>query len=490
MMLFGRSGVAVACLTGVLIAGAAPAVQALQRARAEDGAALRLQPALLVAAAGAGQRAALFVHAPAFTHLDLALAYPGGATARYQGTADGHGRYVFSWTVPDALRLSGTARLQLTGQRGGQSGSWSGALQVRAAVPPPLHIQPLATRILAGTSVAVFVSTRPNTPFAYTLRAGGGPVIARGTARADALGRYVLRVPEPYLPRHAVTLVATITVATAAGARTASAPMTLLPRPPLPLTLIIPRDAVRAGRPLTVLVASRPGTSISLAVMLQATPLARGSGITDGTGRWRFQATLSVSLARATEARILVQASRGIDHAGGHAAFLLQPGRPGIVDHLATAANPTPDLSRFFTQIPDRVILVSAATTGQTLRAYDHGALVHEDYVTTGRPELPTPPGVYHVMAKYSPYEMISPWPPGSAFYYPPSWTHFAMLFREGGYFLHDAPWRAVYGPGTNLPHASDPGEPIGTHGCINLPYMDMVWLWTWAPIGTTVVVY
>ena len=36
-----------------------------------------------------------------------------------------------------------------------------------------------------------------------------------------------------------------------------------------------------------------------------------------------------------------------------------------------------------------------------------------ETDITTGRPALPTPPGRYHVMAKYSPYEMISPWPPG-----------------------------------------------------------------------------
>ena len=34
--------------------------------------------------------------------------------------------------------------------------------------------------------------------------------------------------------------------------------------------------------------------------------------------------------------------------------------------------------------------------------------------IATGRPALPTPLGTTHVMAKYSPYEMVSPWPPGS----------------------------------------------------------------------------
>jgi lipoprotein-anchoring transpeptidase ErfK/SrfK len=48
-----------------------------------------------------------------------------------------------------------------------------------------------------------------------------------------------------------------------------------------------------------------------------------------------------------------------------------------------------------------------------------------------------------------------------------------------------------VYGPGTNLPHySSDPGEPVGSHGCVNIPLADMIWLWDWTDVGTTVVVY
>jgi lipoprotein-anchoring transpeptidase ErfK/SrfK len=300
----------------------------------------------------------------------------------------------------------------------------------------------------------------------------------------------VLSVRDRYLPHRAVIVLATITVTTPAGARTAQTRVTLLPRPPLPLTVSLAQKAVRVGQPWSVQVSSVPGTRVSLTVILTNTVLARGSGLTNAQGRWRYTSAITTALPRAAAARIVVQAQHGLDQRMVRIALLLQPAQPGVPDRLASAGNPAPDLARYVDPIPNKLIMVSVATTGQTLRAYQDGVLVHEAYVTTGQPLLPTPPGIYHVLAKYAPFEFISPWPLGSPFYYPPSWTHFAMLFRDGGYFLHDATWRTVYGPGTNLPHASDPGEPNGTHGCINIPYPDMVWLWNWTPIGTTVVVY
>ena len=419
------------------------------------------------------------------------VAAPTGTAAatHYQATTDDQRRSIFCRTVLANLQQSGTAVSHLSAQRRGQSASWSSAPSVHAAAPP-LFVQPIAMHVLAGTSVDIFVSTKPGTPITYRLVAQGAVLIAHGIARADARGRYVLSVHDRYLPRHAVTVLATITVTGPAGSRSARAVVTLLPRTLLPLTISIARQAVHAGQPLTVLVSTTPDTRVTLTLLLAATLLARGSGITNPAGHWTFTTAVMLSFPRAKAGRIVVQVSHGIDHASGHTAFQLQPGQPPMVDRLARANNPSPTLSRFFAQTPDKVIMVSAATNSQTLRAYDHGVLVHEDYVTTGMPALPTPPGIYQVLAKYAPYEMVSPWPAGSPFYYPPSWTHFAMLFRSGGYFLHDAPWRTVYGPGTNLPHASDPGEPIGTHGCVNLPYADMVWLWNWTPIGTTVVVY
>ncbi|HEX6506731.1 MAG TPA: L,D-transpeptidase, partial [Chloroflexota bacterium] len=122
----------------------------------------------------------------------------------------------------------------------------------------------------------------------------------------------------------------------------------------------------------------------------------------------------------------------------------------------------------------------------EALFAYDGDRLVLQTLVTTGNPSLPTPAGSYQVMGKFHPYEFISPWPAGSPYWYPPSLSNYAMLFRDGGYFLHDAPWRSVFGPGTNGP--GQPGTNYGgTHGCVNIPPGPMIFLWNWTPVGTTV---
>ncbi|HEY0493881.1 MAG TPA: L,D-transpeptidase, partial [Candidatus Dormibacteraeota bacterium] len=126
-----------------------------------------------------------------------------------------------------------------------------------------------------------------------------------------------------------------------------------------------------------------------------------------------------------------------------------------------------------------KVIVVSLGR--QALTAYQDGTAVLTTLVATGRPALPTPPGVYHIFARYAPYQMISPWPKSSPYWYPNSWTNFAMEFAGGGYFIHDAPWRSWYGPGSNVYN--------GTHGCVNVPYSPMAFLWNWSPIGTTVIV-
>ena len=125
--------------------------------------------------------------------------------------------------------------------------------------------------------------------------------------------------------------------------------------------------------------------------------------------------------------------------------------------------------------------LIVISLSRQVLTAYQDGSAVLTTFVATGRPQLPTPPGVYHIFARYSPYKMISPWPYGSPYWYPDSWTNWAMEFAGGGYFIHDAPWRSWYGPGSNIYN--------GTHGCVNVPYSQMSFLWKWAPMGTTVVV-
>lgn len=131
-----------------------------------------------------------------------------------------------------------------------------------------------------------------------------------------------------------------------------------------------------------------------------------------------------------------------------------------------------------------KLIIVSLAS--QWLVAFGDGRRVLDSAVTTGRPELPTPVGTFHVLARHTPYTFISPWPKSSQFYYPPSATHYALQFRRDGYFIHDTPWRSAYGPGTNLPHR-DPGDRLGSHGCVNVPLAAEQALYRWATVGTTV---
>src|SRR6266480_2819289 len=124
----------------------------------------------------------------------------------------------------------------------------------------------------------------------------------------------------------------------------------------------------------------------------------------------------------------------------------------------------------------------------QWVWAYQNGVQVFNSPAMTGRPTLATPTGTYHVFLKLHPTTFTSPWPPGSPYWYPPTYINYALGWRAGGFFLHDSWWHSVYGPGTNGWHY-DPkfGWQWGTHGCIAMPLSAAAWLYNWAPIGTLV---
>jgi lipoprotein-anchoring transpeptidase ErfK/SrfK len=136
-------------------------------------------------------------------------------------------------------------------------------------------------------------------------------------------------------------------------------------------------------------------------------------------------------------------------------------------------------------QVEGKVIVVSLSH--QWLYAYANGSEVFNTPVMTGRPSLPTPAGTYHVFAKLSPTTFVSPFPRGSANWYPPTYINYALEFLPG-FFLHDSWWHSVYGPGTSGWH-HDPvdGWQWGSHGCVAMSLGAAAWLYRWAPIGTTV---
>jgi lipoprotein-anchoring transpeptidase ErfK/SrfK len=169
---------------------------------------------------------------------------------------------------------------------------------------------------------------------------------------------------------------------------------------------------------------------------------------------------------------------RATDHANNltrvdEGAILLDPQQPFT----------SPTGQQLFPDGGKRIIV---SLSRQSLYAYDGTKLAVQTLVTTGNPSLPTPLGTFAILSKFHPFEFISPWPEGSSYYYPPSWSQYAMLFQAEGYFLHDAPWRSAFGPGTD--GAGQPGTNYGgTHGCVNMPPGPAEFLFGWAQIGTVV---
>jgi lipoprotein-anchoring transpeptidase ErfK/SrfK len=186
----------------------------------------------------------------------------------------------------------------------------------------------------------------------------------------------------------------------------------------------------------------------------------------------RLQKAVAAGLDLSAETVQLAAASTALDAAGD------QTGLSAAKDQVQAAKNAIDVKYNLATYGPGKVIVVSLQR--QEMEVMQDGVIVLDTLVTTGRPALPTPAGNWTVMSKQSPYEMISPWPKGSPYYYNPSWVTWVMLFHEGGYFIHDAPWRTHYGPGSD-------SEFGGTHGCINVPHNQMSWLWNWTPVGTRV---
>jgi len=135
--------------------------------------------------------------------------------------------------------------------------------------------------------------------------------------------------------------------------------------------------------------------------------------------------------------------------------------------------------------ILDKRIVVSLSQ--QRLWAYDGNHLFITSLVTTGNKALPTPTGVFTILAKFHPFTFVSPAPKGAWDWYPNSPVSYAMLFQQRGYYIHDAPWRSVFGPGTNSQTGTPGQNYTGSHGCVNTPFNVAQALYYWAPDGTPV---
>jgi lipoprotein-anchoring transpeptidase ErfK/SrfK len=138
--------------------------------------------------------------------------------------------------------------------------------------------------------------------------------------------------------------------------------------------------------------------------------------------------------------------------------------------------------------VSGQLILVNL--TQQWLWAYDSGRLLMASPVTTGMPYLWTPQGTFPVRDRVRDTMFYSPWPPSSPWYYTPEHVNYALFFRDKGFYIHDAPWRRYFGPGTEVPHTNPDGtQETGSHGCVNMPTPAGQWLYNWAQLGATIVI-
>lgn len=157
-----------------------------------------------------------------------------------------------------------------------------------------------------------------------------------------------------------------------------------------------------------------------------------------------------------------------------------------LVEATDDAGNQTQALYSGLT-ITNKVIKVFLAS--ESLTAYEGGRVFLSTVMTSGGQALPTRPGQFEIQEKAAPFVFHAQYPRGSPYWFPDVTSHHAMLFDPpDANFIHDAPWRSVYGPGTNGPGI--PGSTYtGSHGCVETPEGAMNRLWDWTPMGTPVIV-
>jgi lipoprotein-anchoring transpeptidase ErfK/SrfK len=110
----------------------------------------------------------------------------------------------------------------------------------------------------------------------------------------------------------------------------------------------------------------------------------------------------------------------------------------------------------------------------QWLYAYSGEQIVFDAPVSTGRDGFNTPVGRYAIYHKVRSQTMRGC--AGGECWNVPNVPH--AMYIVGGVAIHGTYWHNQFGSGVRR-----------SHGCINLPVDSAAWLYSWAPLGTSVVV-
>ncbi|HSX34468.1 MAG TPA: L,D-transpeptidase family protein [Candidatus Saccharimonadales bacterium] len=109
--------------------------------------------------------------------------------------------------------------------------------------------------------------------------------------------------------------------------------------------------------------------------------------------------------------------------------------------------------------------------------AYDQGDVVHSFLVSAGAAGTPTVTGRFAIYSKYTSQDMFGANADGSR-YFQPRVPYINYFYRD--YAIHGNYWRP----------ASYFGNINSSHGCVGISVSEGAWMYSWAPIGTPVVVH
>ncbi len=120
---------------------------------------------------------------------------------------------------------------------------------------------------------------------------------------------------------------------------------------------------------------------------------------------------------------------------------------------------------------------IEVDTTNKRLYAYEFTNLVTTDLVTAGAPATPTVTGQFAIYSKFTTQDMQGENVDGSSYFQPHvPWINY--FYKD--YAIHGNYWRPT----------SYFGNVNSSHGCVGLGDDDASWIYSWAPIGTPVIVH
>jgi lipoprotein-anchoring transpeptidase ErfK/SrfK len=120
--------------------------------------------------------------------------------------------------------------------------------------------------------------------------------------------------------------------------------------------------------------------------------------------------------------------------------------------------------------------VIAVDTYEQALGVYQNGQLIFATLVSSGSRYFPTRPGSFKVWAKLRHGKMSGAY----------------LDDRSDYYFLEDVPW-ILYYDGDRALHGAYWHDKFGirsSHGCVNLSPQDARWLYDYAGVGATVVIF